>query len=344
MPENEYPIDFVITWVNGNDPLWQAEKAKYKSTGGDARANRYREWDTLRYWFRGVEKFAPWVNRVFFVTWGHLPPWLDTEHPKLRVVNHKDYIPAEYLPTFSSRPIDMNFHRIEELSEHFVYFNDDMFLLRPTEKEDFFIKGLPCDAAVQDVVVPKGKDENGDKLVSDSLYTAVFYDTAVLNRNFDKETVIRANRRKWFSRKYKRQVFKNILLNSWHFFTGFKVVHLPYSYLKETYREVWAKEPEVLAQACQHKFRTATDVNHYLFSYWQFAEGMFAPRDLSIGRLMSLCSDDSKNQRIYDAVRNQASKILCINDQFSGDDYETVNNQLIGCFERILPEKSSFER
>ena len=137
----KYPIDFIITWVDGNDPLWQAEKAKYQAVKGDASVNRYREWDTLRYWFRGVEKFAPWVNKVFFVTWGHLPSWLNTEHPKLRIVKHTDYIPSEYLPTFSSRPIDMNFHRIEDLSEHFVYFNDDMFLLRPVQQADFFVNG-----------------------------------------------------------------------------------------------------------------------------------------------------------------------------------------------------------
>ena len=344
MPENNYPIDFIITWVDGNDPAWQAEKAKYKKSGGDARANRYREWDTLRYWFRGVEKFAPWVDHIYFVTWGHLPSWLNTEHPKLRIVRHTDYIPEEFLPTFSSRPIDMNFHRIPDLAEHFVYFNDDMFLTKPVEKTDFFVNGLPCDAAVQDVVVPKGKDDNGDKLVADSLYTPVFYDTAVLNRNFDKRRVIKANRGKWFTLKYKKQVIKNLLLNHWNFFTGFKTVHLPYSYLKETYREVWEKEPEILSEACRHKFRTATDVNHFVFSYWQFAKGTFSPRDLSVGSLMAICNDEGKNQKIYSAIRNQSRKILCVNDQFSGSNYDEVNRHLVESFEKILPEKSSFEK
>lgn len=344
MASDNYPIDFIVTWVDGNDPEWQAEKAKYKKNTGDARANRYREWDTLRYWFRGVDKFAPWVNNVYFVTWGHLPSWLNTEHPKLKIVNHRDYIPEEWLPTFSSRPIDMNFHRIQELSEHFVYFNDDMFLIKPVEREDFFVNGLPCDAAVQDVVVPKGKDDNGAKLIADSLYTAVFYDTAVLNRNFDKKKVIQANRGKWFTPKYKKQVIKNVLLNDWNYFTGFKVVHLPYSYLKETYREVWEKEPEVLSLACEHKFRTSTDVNHYIFSYWQYAKGTFYPRDLSIGTLMALCNDEDKNQRIYDVIRNKRRKLICVNDQFSGENYDEVNQHLVDSFEQILPTKSSFER
>lgn len=340
----KYPIDFIITWVDGNDPAWQKEKDEYKKAGGDSRKNRYREWDTLKYWFRGVEKYAPWVNKIFFVTWGHLPPWLNTSHPKLRIINHKDYIPAEYLPTFSSRPIDMNFHHIEDLSEHFVYFNDDMFLLRPVERSDFFQNGLPCDAAIQDVVVPKGADANGGKLTADALYTAVFYDTAVLNRNFDKKKVIRKDFSKWFSLKYRKFLMKNILLNGWNFFTGFKMVHLPYSYLKKTYREVWEKEAETLSVACEHKFRTATDVNHYIFSYWQIAKGTFVPRDISIGTLMAICNDEKKNERIYKTIRRQERKILCVNDQFSGNNYDEVNQHLVDSFQEILPEKCSFEK
>ena len=92
-------------WVDGNDPEWQKEKNNYdKKDNADGSIVRYRDWDLLQYWFRGVEKFAPWVNKVYFITWGHLPKWLDTSNPKLVIVNHKDYIPEEYLPTFSANP------------------------------------------------------------------------------------------------------------------------------------------------------------------------------------------------------------------------------------------------
>ena len=344
MKEYDYPIDFVITWVDGSDPQWQAEKALYRGVSGDNRVNRYREWDTLRYWFRGVEKFAPWVNNIYFVTWGHLPTWINTSHPKLKIVNHKDYIPSEYLPTFSSRAIDMNFHRIKELSEHFVYFNDDMFLIKPVDRSDFFIKGLPCDIAVQDVTALNAKDINGDKLFGDSLYTAIYYDTAVINRNFDKKKVIKANRNKWFTSKYKKNVLKNVLLNQWNYFPGFKMVHLPYSYLKNTYKEVWEKEPYVLSLACEHKFRMPTDVNHFVFSYWQLAKGKFMPRDPSIGSLMSIGNDDKANQRVFSAIKHQAKKILCVNDQYTGNNFEMVQRHLLSSFESILKEKSSFEK
>ena len=80
------PIDFVMIWVDGNDPEWRKEKSKYdgKVVTASNSEVRYRDWDNLQYWFRGVEKFAPWVNKIHFVTWGHLPEWLDTTNPKHR--------------------------------------------------------------------------------------------------------------------------------------------------------------------------------------------------------------------------------------------------------------------
>src|SRR5690625_3903641 len=143
------PIDFVICWVDGNDPKWRKEKNNYDpKSGNDDREIRYRDWDNLQYWFRGIEKFTPWVNKIHFITWGHLPSWLDKDHPKLNIVNHKDYIPKKYLPTFSSHVIELNFHRIESLTDRFVYFNDDTFIIKEMKESDFFLQGLPRDIAV----------------------------------------------------------------------------------------------------------------------------------------------------------------------------------------------------
>lgn len=144
------PIDFVVTWVDGSDPAWRAERERCLNLPEELgnQACRYRDWDLLKYMFRSFEKYTPWVNKIHFVTWGHLPPWLNVDHPKLHIVNHRDYIPEEYLPTFSSHPIELNAHRIPGLAERFVLFNDDMFVLRPVTPECFFIKGLPADYAV----------------------------------------------------------------------------------------------------------------------------------------------------------------------------------------------------
>ena len=99
-------IDFVLIWVDGNDPKWKKEYMKYAPTAqGDKGEIRFRDWENLRYWFRGVEKFAPWVNKIHFVTCGHIPNWLNLNAPKLNFVKHSDYIPASYLPTFNSHTI-----------------------------------------------------------------------------------------------------------------------------------------------------------------------------------------------------------------------------------------------
>ena len=117
-----YPIDFVIPWVDDSDPVWRAKKAQYTGVAaseGNEDA-RYRDWDTLKYWFRGVEKFAPWVRYIYFVTDNQKPEWLNVEHPKLKWVKHTDFIPEEYLPTFNSNVIELNLHRIDDLAEHFI--------------------------------------------------------------------------------------------------------------------------------------------------------------------------------------------------------------------------------
>ena len=100
-------IDFIVLWVDGADPEWQKERAAFcpDAVNNGSDVNRFRDWDLMRYWFRGVEHFAPWVNRVFFVTNGQVPQWLNTAHPKLRLVKHEDYIPSQFLPTFNSNVI-----------------------------------------------------------------------------------------------------------------------------------------------------------------------------------------------------------------------------------------------
>ena len=124
-------IDFVILWVDGNDPKWKRRRAFFSPEEKDngSTENRFRDWGLLRYWFRGAECFAPWVNRIFFVTDGQIPPWLNREHPRLRIVSHEEYIPPQYLPTFNSNVIELWLHRIPELAEQFVLFNDDMYLI-----------------------------------------------------------------------------------------------------------------------------------------------------------------------------------------------------------------------
>ena len=337
-------IDFVITWVDGNDPVWQRNKALYQGKEiGDFRLSRYRDWETLRFLLRGIDKFAPWVHKVFLVTCGHYPDWLNLENDKLILVKHEDFIPSKYLPTFSCRPIEFNLHRIPGLSENFVYFNDDMLIMQPVKKEDFFRNGLPCDSAILDATTVTAQGRNGEKMDMESLYTSLVLNTAVINRNFKKKTVLRKNFTKWFSYRYGLNALRTLLLFPWGEFTGFKSTHLPYSYTKSSFTEVWEIEGELLEKACEHKFRTPLDVSSRLISDWQIVEGNFSPRSPEVGRLFYISNDDKNNEELFRVIRSQKYKLLCINDEYSGDSFEKIKNKLIKSFEYVFENKCSFE-
>lgn len=145
-------IDFVVTWVDMDDPAWRADFEKYSGKKGNTKNGvseaRFRDYGFLKYWFRGVEKFAPWVRKIHFITSGQKPEWLDANNPKLNLVNHKDYIPEQFLPTYNSVVIERFIHKIPGLAEHFVYFNDDFYIINKVSTERFFKNGLPRDIAV----------------------------------------------------------------------------------------------------------------------------------------------------------------------------------------------------
>lgn len=89
-------MDFVVTWVDGHDLSWQKEKSKWSQLNNNEanKSGRYRDLGFLRYWFRAMEKYAPWVGTVFFVTAGHIPHWLNTECSKLKVIRHDEFMTA----------------------------------------------------------------------------------------------------------------------------------------------------------------------------------------------------------------------------------------------------------
>lgn len=142
------PVDVVYTWVDGADPAWVDDFRRTAGKQGRAFDDsaldpaRYHSRDELRYSLRSLWMYAGWVNHVYIVTAGQRPPWL-ADHPAVTVVDHAEILAADARPTFNSHAIEASLHLIDGLSEHFVYFNDDMFLGRPTRPELFFtVNGL----------------------------------------------------------------------------------------------------------------------------------------------------------------------------------------------------------
>lgn len=333
MSENK--IDFVMIWVDGNDPEWQKEKNSYDPTfdGVDNTVVRYRDWDNLQYWFRGVEKYAPWVNRIHFVTWGHLPKWLDTGNPKLNIVNHRDFIPEKYLPTFNSNAIELNIHRIRGLSEQFVYFNDDMFITSPTTPEDFFRDGRPLDTYSLDCIYFAKNSAgffNGNNM-------------EIINSNFDKKECFKRDRAKWFSLKNGvKRVIKTAALDMWPWFPGIYYDHLCSNFLKITFEEAWERDGETLDMTCREKFRTKGNCNQWVMKFWQLAKGIPVPRSVKEGHCFHIREKLSEND-IRDISQGRYKRI-CINDTVETKDFEQEKLRVQQAFEKLLPEKSSFER
>lgn len=138
-------IDIVVPFLNPASETWQSEYAKYATQFGMKTDNRFRDWGTMKYWFRGIERNCPWIRKVHLVLFdgSMVPDWLNIHHEKLHVVFHKDYIPAKYLPTFSSSVIEMFIHLIPGLSENFIYSCDDMLFVKPIPYNMFFDMGRP---------------------------------------------------------------------------------------------------------------------------------------------------------------------------------------------------------
>ena len=334
--QTEEKIDFVITWVDGADPEWLKDKARFKpDLNVDDEAQRYRDWGLLKYWFRGVEKDAPWVNRIHFVTWGHLPEWLNTEHPKLHIVRHEDFIPGEYLPTFNSNVIEIYMHRIPGLSERFVYFNDDFYVINPLSPKYFFRDGVPRDMLAFQPVVANPKNP-----VMSHLY---MNNSLAICRHFDKRAQVKAHPGYYFKIGYPPMYFfYNLMELAFPLYTGFYTVHNPSPFLKQTFEEVWEKEGEALKAMSSNRFRSSTDLTPYLFREWQKLSGNFVPANIL--REFGYFNLSDRNDKLIATIRGGRKKLICINDADLRGDVDRIARELSGAFLAKMPDKSSFER
>lgn len=321
-------IDIVVTWVDGTDPKWLEEKSKYAPVTSHSTAdtaNRYAPSDLFKYWFRGIEKYVPWVNKVFFVTYGHTPEWLNINHPKLRIVKHEEYIPSEYLPTYNSNVIELNLHRIEDLSENFILFNDDMFITQSVSETDFFVDGKVKSIAVYKPILP-----------IESFNHTQLNNTIVINKYFKSREQIKKHPLKFFRLKNKQHNLNNLVALLYPSIIGYNTGHYSYAHYKSTFEKIWEKEAKLLSEMCKNRFRSETDLSHYLMLHWNIEEGNFVPQDVDFGKYFS---NNQIEETSRELTRNKY-KVICINDDTNSTDLE---RKLVDKFQYKFPEKSSFE-
>lgn len=329
-------IDFVVTWVDGSDPAWRNKKAQFDGSVDTSKYSMnsdkaYREWGTFKYWFRGVEKFAPWVNKVYLVTDNQKPEWLDVNSDKLVVIDHKQIINNDYLPVFSANPIESNLHNIPDLSEYFVFFNDDMYLTAPVKPTDFFSEeGLPKYVTA---LAPITTERNG---------TGHFQmnDMGIITTYFSRPEILKNG--KFLSPKQGiKQIIKTMLYGTTKFICGFWESHLPYPLLKSTYELLWNKESGVLEKTSSSRFRSPSDTNVWLFKYWQIASGQYSVGDSKLGGILYL---QDASEKLWATITSQKYRVLCINDGYNIENEEKVMTDFIATMDKLLPEKSQFEK
>ncbi len=316
MKVDKYDIDIVYLWVDGNDPAWQAKRnaligAAEESSSVNCKG-RYANNDELKFSLRSIEQHAPWIRNVYIVTDNQRPEWLDTNNPRVKIVDHTEIMPAESLPCFNSDLIEHYLYQISDLAEHFIYANDDTMLNCDVQPCDFFTEeGFP---------IIRFSRKPFRKL-----------------RWFWREK-IRRNPLKNYSKKVERAsqlVFEKCGV----YFTGMPHHNID-SYLRSDCRHV-AEETlreEFLANIT-HKVRNNDDVQRVAFSYIALAEGR--------GKLHYVTQKESMIVRIhkpkdYVKFRKNSPTFFCMNDSEYADDCD--RQRAVAFLEERFPKKSRFER
>lgn len=332
-------IDIVVSWLDDSDPEWKHEFNKYKGItnveiNNDSANNeaRFRDYNTFKYWFRAIEKNAPWVNKIFLVTWGHYPEWLNLENPKLVLVKHSDFIPKEYLPTFSSSTIALNLHRIVGLSETFVYFNDDMFLLNLTEPTDFFKGGVPCDMLT---LIPAQSYEEFNHFAINNMQ--------LIHKEFSKKDILKRNLRKMINLKTSIPYLGTTLLQlPYPNISDILHFHLSTPLNISTYELLWEKHFFQFDKACRSRFRDVRDVTDWYIRMYSLCSGNFVPKNMhKFGRIINIKNAHGNFEKILDSKLKE----VCLNDSVDMEETEFTETmkQMQQAFELKFPKKSTFE-
>lgn len=145
-------IDAVITWVDGDDPAHIAKRQRHQPAAPrNANAVNPHRWacnDELGYCLRSIANHAPWIGRIWIITDAQAPNLLGLPADlvaRISIIDHQTLFAGHeaVLPTFNSLAIETLLWRVPGLAEHFVYFNDDVFLTGPLAPGDVFRDGRP---------------------------------------------------------------------------------------------------------------------------------------------------------------------------------------------------------
>lgn len=308
-------IDFVYLWVDGNDSNWRAKHNAFTGKTDEKSSvdcnGRYFNNDELKYSLRSLEKYAPWIRRIFIVTDNQTPKWLDTTNPKIRIVDHKEILPPESLPCFNSCLIEHFLWKIPDLSEHFLYGNDDMFINKPATPDSFFGEdGLPIVRL------------NRRPLRKLTLALKEIIQRKPLNNYL--------------------QTIKNaaeLVEKKFGIYYGSKTHHNIDAYLKSNFQHVAEVFKNEINTTLNNHIRSSNDIQRNIYSYVLLAE--------NLGHLHYVNQKTSFRFHIhkhnhYKKLEKCNPLLFCMNDsEFANDNDRILAAEFL---KKRFPEKSKFEK
>lgn len=299
-------IDLVYCWVDDKDFEWQKKKALY-SRSIDKQINncRYVNNEELKYSLRSIAKYVNWINKIYIVTDNQIPNFIDINHPKIKIINHTDIIPIKYLPTFNSEVIESYIDNIPELSEYFLYANDDMFVGCSIEKSYFFTKEGKTKAFLKP---QKWKNLDND------YFKNIIASSKLIKLSYNKD------------------------------YTNFEPHHNIDAYRKsyiKACKEKFSKEFELLSY---NKFRKSGFLQRHIFTLFMLANNLCKKQILKRKLLQkqSLLISTSKTIEEIDKILNKYKPYLfCINDVENGQDDTRKNLKVL--LNKMFPQKAEWE-
>jgi UDP-glucose 4-epimerase len=279
-----FDIDMVFSWVDGADSEFQRARAQrmaaYVVGDGDDSEARYRQIDELKYALRSVYLFAPWVRRIFIVTDSPRPAWL-AEHPRVTIVRSEEFFADPgVLPTHNSHAVESQLHRIEGLSEYFLYSNDDMFFGRPVRPDMFFSPGGVTKFIEATTRIGLGEPDPS---------RSGFENAARVNRGLLRERFGRVTTR--------------------------HLEHAATPLRKSVMAQLEAEFPEEFARTAASAFRSATDISvtNSLYHYYALMTGRAVQQTEARVRYVetTLASAPAEMERI---LRDRDHDFFCLND------------------------------
>ncbi len=308
-------IDIVFLWVDGNDPAWLQKKL---SVDGKAHDNsesncegRYINNDELKYALRAIEKNANWIRHIHIVTDNQKPKWLNESHPKIKLVNHTEIIPTEYLPCFNAIVIEHFIYRIPGLSEKFIYSNDDMFINKKVNSSFFFtVEGKPI---VRLQINPLGYSLNKVR--------AFFNKKANIYRKSIENAAI---------------LVKN---KTGKYYSGLPHHNID-AYLKTELQGIFEDvfKEQIIATAFNH-IRKTTDIQRVIYSYYMLATQRAV---LKYVNRNESCRIRIQKSNFMNYILKYNPTLFCLNDtqHANNEDRKQIKPFLL----TLYPEKSQFEK